>query len=69
MVRNRSGMQNHTSDKEKRMLKAGEKQTFKFEIEPLRDLGFIDSDGNHFVESGEYIIRVKDKELKINVED
>ena len=54
---------------EKRMLKAGEKQTFKFEIEPLRDLGFIDSDGNHFVESGEYIIRVKDKELKINVED
>ena len=54
---------------EKKMLKAGQRQTFRFDIEPLRDLGFIDADGNHYVEPGEYIIRVKDKEIRITVEE
>ena len=52
---------------EKQLIKAGESRTFTFEIEPLRDLGFVDGDGNRFVDSGEYYIIVKDKKVKISV--
>ena len=52
---------------EKQLIKAGESRTFTFEIEPLRDLGFVDGDGNRFVDSGEYYIIVKDQKVKISV--
>ena len=51
----------------KQLIKAGESRTFTFEIEPFRDLGFVDGDGNRFVDSGEYYIIVKDKKVKISV--
>ena len=54
---------------EKQMIKAGESRTFRFEIEPLRDLGFVDENGNRYVDSGEYRIIVKDQTVKINVVD
>lgn len=52
---------------EKQLIRAGESRTFTFEIDPLRDLGFVDCDGNRFVESGEYYIIVKDQKVKISV--
>lgn len=54
---------------EKQMIKAGESRTFRFEIDPLRDLGFVDENGNRYVDSGEYRIIVKDQTVKINVVD
>lgn len=54
---------------EKRMIKAGETQTFTFDVDVTRDLGFPDSDGNQKVEAGEIQIIVKDKLLTINITD
>lgn len=53
---------------EKKEIKAGEKQTFTFKINPIRDLSFMDNNGNLILESGDFIISVKDKKLKINLE-
>lgn len=52
---------------EKRMLKAGETGIFKFEVDLLHDLGFVDGDGRRFFESGTYYIQVKDKKVKVEV--
>ena len=41
---------------EKVLLQPGESKEFIFEINPHRDLGYVDSDGNEFLESGEYRI-------------
>lgn len=41
---------------EKRMVSSGEEETFIFEIEPLRDLGFVDSAGKRYVDKGTYRI-------------
>ncbi len=54
---------------EKQILKAGEKKTFRFEIDPERDFAFVDSDGRKLLEPGEYDILVKDKVLKIELTD
>ena len=42
---------------EKRMIRAGKSETFKWEIEPGRDLSFIDSRGGSVLESGEFFLR------------
>jgi len=52
---------------EKRLIKAGETEVFRFEIDPLEDLGYMDGDGQQFVESGEFHILVGDKDLKLNL--
>ena len=52
---------------EKQMIRAGETKTFKFEVDLLRDLGFIDGDGKRFLESGTYYIQVKDKKVKLEL--
>ena len=53
---------------EKVLLKAGESRTFTFEIEPCRDLSFVDRNGGKILESGEYYIIVKDSKVTLNVE-
>ena len=52
---------------EKRLIRKGTTETFRFEVDPARDLGYLDGDGNYFVEPGEYHILVGDKELKLNL--
>ena len=52
---------------EKQELKPGESKVFRFEIEPLRDLGYINSRGERFVETGEYYIHVGNHKLKIEI--
>lgn len=54
---------------EKRMLRAGQTGHFVFEIDPERDLSFIDGDGNRFLESGDYYVQVKEKCLKLTLVD
>lgn len=52
---------------EKQMIKRGETKTFVFEVDLLRDFGFVDGDGKRFLESGEYYIIVKDKKVKVEI--
>ena len=48
---------------EKRLIKAGESSVFRFEIDPWRDLSFVDADGNRFLEPGEYRVIVKNQNV------
>ncbi len=52
---------------EKKFLKAGEKATFVFEVDPSRDLGYLGGDGRSFLESGEYHVIVGGRDLKIMI--
>lgn len=52
---------------EKQELKAGESKVFRFEIEPLRDLGYINSNGERFIETGDYYIQVGDYKMKLQI--
>ena len=49
------------------MLRSGETHTFSFEIDPERDLSFVDGDGNRFLEAGDYYVIVKDRKLKLTL--
>lgn len=51
----------------KQHIKAGETVTYKFEVEPARDLSFITSEGKRFVEPGEYRIMAGGKSVSIRV--
>jgi beta-glucosidase len=48
-------------------IKAGESETFRFEIDPKRDLGFVNSKGEKYLDKGEYRIIVGDQTVSINV--
>ncbi len=54
---------------EKQLIRAGESRTFRFEIDPARDLSFVDADGRRFLENGEYFIQVKDKKARLYLHD
>ncbi|MDP4271937.1 MAG: glycoside hydrolase family 3 N-terminal domain-containing protein [Bacteroidota bacterium] len=54
---------------DKQLIKAGETRVFRFEVDPVRDLSFTDGTGKRILESGDYYIIVKDKMLKINIQD
>ena len=53
---------------EKKLIKAGESETFRFEINPLRDLGFVDKKGERYLDKGEYRIMVGDQSVSVFVE-
>ena len=52
---------------EKKLIKAGENVTFRFEINPLRDLGFVNREGKKYLDKGEYRIMVGDQSVSIYV--
>ena len=52
---------------EKKLIKAGESVTFRFEINPLRDLGFVNREGKKYLDKGEYRIMVGDQSVSIYV--
>lgn len=54
---------------EKQPIRRGETRTFRFEIDPERDLSFTDGDGVRFLEAGDYYILVKDKKVKLTLTD
>ena len=45
------------------------RQIFRFEIDPMRDLAFVNANGEHFLENGEYYVIVKDQKVKFTVID
>ena len=47
---------------EKHFIPAGETYTFRFEIEPCRDLSYPDSDGNRILEKGKFSLIAGDSE-------
>ena len=54
---------------EKQLIKAGETNTFRFDIDLERDFGFVNEDGKRFLEAGEYHILVQGKTVKIELID
>lgn len=53
---------------EKKLIKAGETLDFVFSMDKLRDLGFVDSDGNTFFEGGTFVLSAGDKYLEFKLE-
>ncbi|MGM9787092.1 MAG: glycoside hydrolase family 3 N-terminal domain-containing protein [Candidatus Cryptobacteroides sp.] len=54
---------------EKQNIPAGESRTFTFEIDPMRDLGFVDRTGRCYLDTGEYRIMAGGREVAIEVVD
>lgn len=54
---------------EKETLKAGEKRTFKFEIDPMRDLSFPDPNGFRHLESGDFYLTIDKQKIKFELAD
>ncbi len=54
---------------EKQTLKPGETKKFRFKVDLEKDFGFVDAEGNHFLESGDYYVMVKSQKIKIEVVD
>lgn len=52
---------------EKLELKAGEKKTFKFEIDPERDLSFPDTNGMMRLESGDFYLTINNQRIKFEL--
>lgn len=53
---------------EKRMIRKGETVRFEFVLDVNKDLGFVDEQGNQFVDAGEVNICIGDKTLKLHIE-
>lgn len=52
---------------EKKELKAGTKTTFKFQIDPNRDLSYVDANGKRLLEAGDYYIIVNNQKVKFEI--
>jgi beta-glucosidase len=52
---------------EKKELAAGTKAVYKFEIDPMRDLSYVDSDGKRFLEAGDFFVIVNKQKVKFEV--
>ncbi|MFA9391572.1 MAG: glycoside hydrolase family 3 N-terminal domain-containing protein [Prolixibacteraceae bacterium] len=52
---------------EKKALKVGETSTFKFEIDPMRDLSFPDTNGIKHLESGDFYLTIKNQKVKFEI--
>lgn len=53
---------------EKVSIPAGESRKVRFNVDMMRDLGFVDAKGSRFLESGEFIVSTGDKEIKITLQ-
>ena len=54
---------------EKKLIKAGETKTYIFEIDPMRDLSYVDSKGNLHLEAGDFYVIVNDQKIKFEIVD
>ena len=52
---------------EKKEIAADAKASFKFEINPGRDLNYIDAAGKHFLEAGDFFVMVGNQKVKFTV--
>lgn len=52
---------------EKVLIPAGESRIVRFQIDKVKDLGFVDSEGNEFFEPGEFILRCGGEETEFKL--
>jgi len=52
---------------QKQLIKKGETQVFRFDLNVKKDFGFVNGKGEKFIEEGDYFVIVKDKKIKIEV--
>ncbi|MGE5426956.1 MAG: fibronectin type III-like domain-contianing protein, partial [Methylococcaceae bacterium] len=52
---------------EKKEIAAGAKSIYKFEIDPMRDLSYVDADGKRFLETGDFFVMVNNQKVKFTV--
>lgn len=52
---------------EKKEIKVGEKVLYKFEIDPMRDLSYVDSFGQKHLEIGDYYVIVNNQKVKFEI--
>lgn len=54
---------------EKKTIKPGETVMMEFQIDPWRDLSFVNADGKRFLEAGEYNVIINGKKITLNLTD
>ncbi len=54
---------------EKKEIEAGAKSVYTFEIDPIRDLSYVDSNGKRFLESGDFYVMVGKQKVKFEIID
>jgi len=54
---------------QKQLIKKGETRIFWFDIDVKKDFGFVNGQGEKFIESGDFEVIVKDKKIKVVVEE
>jgi beta-glucosidase len=54
---------------EKKFIKSGETVKYIFEIDPMRDLSYVDSFGEKHLEAGDYFVIVNDKKVQFEIID
>jgi len=54
---------------EKKLIRSGEKVLYRFEIDPVRDLSYVDSVGKKHLESGEFFVIVNDQKVQFELID
>lgn len=52
---------------EKKHIEPGETVVYTFNIDPMRDLSFVDGNGHRVLEAGEFYVIVNGKKLKLNL--
>lgn len=52
---------------EKKEIKSGEKVVCKFEIDPIRDLSYVDENGDRILEAGDFYVLVGNQKLKFKL--
>lgn len=52
---------------DKKEIAAGAKVKYRFEIEPMRDLSYTNSEGKRFLEVGDYFVMVNDQRIKFEL--
>ncbi|WP_366186677.1 glycoside hydrolase family 3 N-terminal domain-containing protein [Flavobacterium ovatum] len=54
---------------EKKEIKSGEKVVYRFEIDPMRDLSYLDSVGVRHLEAGDFYVIVNNQKIKFELVD
>lgn len=54
---------------EKKHIKAGEKAVYRFEIDPMKDLSYVDSNGERHLETGDFFVIVNDQKILFELID
>lgn len=54
---------------EKKLIKSGEKAVYRFEIDPMKDLSYVDSFGERHLETGDFFVIVNDQKVQFELID